>query len=122
MKKGNVKPPDFRVWNKDNKSKAASRWADQETMHKAIGDVIHKNIDTIRKVTAGGGDVVLERQAVGYKTGEGFVRIPGEEGKVYRDANLDGVTIVIKPRKNHVPTDDDPEGWYVHTAFPEVGE
>jgi hypothetical protein len=113
-------PKDFRVW-RGKDAMAASKWTSDEVMHKAIGDVIHKNLAAVRRVTGNGGEVILSKQVVGYKTGEGWVTAAGQGATrplVY-DTNLRSVTIVIRRRKNHVPTKDDPEGWYVHTAFPE---
>jgi hypothetical protein len=72
-------------------------------------------------VTSGGGEVLLSRQAVGYKTGSGWVTTGGPSGTcaAFFDENLRGVTILIRRRKNHVHTAKDPEGWYVHTAYPD---
>jgi len=128
MERGGTKPADLRVW-RGEKSPAASKWADQATMNKAIGDVIHKNLDNIRRTTIGGGEVVLEKQSLNYKTGEGWVTtagpkqgVPKDQQSAFFDDKLTGATIVIRPRKNHVPTADDPEGWYVHTAYPDRAE
>jgi hypothetical protein len=125
LEPGGTKPPDLRVW-RGEKRPAASKWANDAVMKKAIGDVIHKNLDDIRRTTIGGGEVVLERQSLGYKTGEGWVTtagpkqgVPKDQQSAFYDENLTGVTIVIRPRKNHLPTADDPEGWYVHTAYPD---
>ena len=92
-------------------------------MKKAIGDVIHKNLDDIRRATTGGGKVILKQQSLSYKTGEGWVTtagpkegVPKEQQAAFYDDNLTGTTIIIRPRR---PTADDPEGWYVHTAYPD---
>lgn len=120
----NHNPTDFSVWQGKQVS-AASKWADQATMNKAIGQIIHQNIDEIRRVTTGGGTWKAENQAVGYKTGSGWVKTgvsstnQAQDRGVFWDENLKGMTIVIEPRKNHIPTAQDPEGWYVHTAFPD---
>ena len=119
---GGFKRPDYRIWE-GNTQPAASKWASDEVMRKAIGDVIERNIDDIRRVTSNGGDVFLQGQPAGYKTGEGWViaaknKNP-EAGVFYRDS-LDAVSIRINPRPNFTPTPADPEPWYVHTAFPDV--
>lgn len=122
MQPGGVRPADLRVW-RGQKTPAASRWESDEIMRKAIGDVINKNLDTIRRTTRAGGEVILERQVVGYKTGSGWLTTGGPkatQAAVYNE-NLQGMTIVIRSRKNYAPTAKDPEGWYVHTAFPDVG-
>jgi hypothetical protein len=63
---------------------------------------------------------------VGYKTGSGWLKRVYKNAKdqvldrgVFWDEDLKGITIVIRPRKNHVPTAEDPEGWFVYTAFPD---
>lgn len=122
MQPGGVRPADLRVW-RGQKTPAASRWESDEIMRKAIGDVINKNLDTIRRTTSAGGEVILERQVLGYRTGSGWLTTSGPkatQAAVYNE-NLQGMTIVIRSRKNYVPTAKDPEGWYVHTAFPDVG-
>lgn len=120
MQPGGVKPADLRVW-RGQREPAASKWASEEDMYKAIGEVIHKNLDHIRRATSGGGEVLLLRQSVGYKTGSGWVTSGGQAGSraAFYEENLNGVTLIIRQRKNHVPTAKDPEGWYVHTAFPD---
>ncbi len=70
--------------------------------------------------------MLLKNQSLGYKTGEGYLVAAGQSGKItpesgaFWDDNLTGATIYIKPRPNHIPTATDPEGWYVHTAYPDV--
>jgi hypothetical protein len=129
MQPGGVKPADLRVW-RGQKTPAASKWESDEVMRKAIGETIDKNIDKIRQVTSNGGEVILEQQAAGYTTGSGWVTAESElvktagqqaapRGAFYVE-KLDGLTIVIRARKNFTPTAADPEGWYVHTAFPEM--
>lgn len=120
---GGVKPADLRVW-RGQKTQAASKWASDEVMRRAIGETIEKNIDTIRQVTKNGGEVILEAQAVGYTTGSGWVTPAGEAAlrTAFYTEELDGVTIVIRARKNFVPTAADPEIWYVYTAFPEMAK
>jgi hypothetical protein len=119
-------PTNFRVWRGQNKTGAASKWADQGTMNKAIGQIIHDNIDDIRKTTASGTEWSAENRAVGYKTGSGWLKRVYKNEKdqvldrgVFWDEDLKGITIVIRPRKNHVPTAEDSEGWFVYTAFPD---
>jgi hypothetical protein len=122
MQRGGITPPDYRVW-RGKKSAAASKWTDQSTMHKAIGDVIDSNLVEIRRVTKGGNDIVFNNKPFGSKTGEGWVTTAGTprtKRAIFYNRELTGVTIVIKPRKNHVPTPQDPEGWYVYTAFPDA--
>jgi hypothetical protein len=112
---------DFRVWQA-KKSAAASGWIDRATMNKAVGDVIHSNIAEIRAAANGGQEWVRERYPVGYKTGHGWVETrgaPKTQRGVFWDDNLQGMTIVIRPRKGHIPTAEDPEVWYVHTAYPD---
>ena len=93
---------------------------------KAIGQIIHDNIDEIRTTTAGGKEWVRENKAVGYETGGGWLKKvyknPNDQvldKGVFWDEHLKGVTIVIRPRQNHVPTAEDPEPWFVYTAFPD---
>jgi hypothetical protein len=120
---GGYKPPDFRVW-KNQKEAAASKWASDDEMRQSIGEVLNKNIAEIRKATgAGGSGEIVLRQNMGRKTGEGWVASApkGAEQAAMWDGNLKGVTIVIRRRANHVPSAKDPEGWYVHTAFPDRG-
>ena len=119
-------PVNFRVWLGQKKTGAASKWAAQATMNKAIGQIIHDNIDDIRKTTASGTEWKAENRAVGYKTGSGWLKRVYKNAKdqvldrgVFWDEDLKGITIVIRPRKNHVPTAEDPEGWFVYTAFPD---
>jgi hypothetical protein len=144
----NQDPANFSVWQ-GQKTGAASKWADQATMNKAIANVIHQNIDEIRTATAGGGEWKRENVSAGFKTGSGWVKggalqqsqiadrpaIDGKWGRravdhikqgvqdgnrgVSWDENLQGMTIVIRKRQNHIPTAQDPEGWYVYTAFPD---
>ena len=122
-KPGGYKPPDFRVW-KNQKEAAASKWASDDEMRSTIGEVVNKNIGEIRKAVGpnGTGEIVL-RQNMGRKTGEGWLATApkGAEQAAMWDNNLQGVTIVIRRRAGHVPTTKDPEGWYVHTAFPDRG-
>lgn len=122
----NGQPTNFSVWRGQGKTKAASRWRDQDTMMKAIGQIIHDNIDEIRTTTAGGKEWVRENKAVGYETGGGWLKKvyknPNDQvldKGVFWDEHLKGVTIVIRPRQNHVPTAEDPEPWFVYTAFPD---
>jgi hypothetical protein len=119
------KAKDFRVWRgKAAGVDAASKWESDETMRRAIGDMINKNLEQIRRTTKNGGSVVLENQRTGYKTGEGWVSTYEKkaESLMFYKEDLDGITIVIRPRVNHVPTASDPEGWYVHTAYPDVAK
>ena len=114
-------PTDFRVWG-GHKSPAASRWCDQATMHSAISEVIHQNLDQIRTATAGGREVVLEKVPLGFKSGSGWVKTKGAtpaETGVFWDDSLRGATVVIRPRPFHAPSKSDPETWYVHTAHPD---
>jgi hypothetical protein len=121
-------PKDFRVWRGKEEGSAAkpaaaaSAWESDETMRRAIGEIINRNLEQIRRTTKNGGSIALENQPVGYRTGAGWVsshKKKAEAGMFWMD-DLDGITIVIRPRKNHVPTANDPEGWYVLTAFPDV--
>jgi hypothetical protein len=116
-------PTNFSVWRGQGKTSAASKWADQATMTKAIGQIIHDNIDEIRSNTKAGQEWSRENQAVGYTTGSGWVKTGAGAQAVDRgvmwDENLKGITIVIRPRTNYVPTAKDPEGWFVYTAFPD---
>src|SRR5437899_640109 len=109
-----------------NKTSAASRWVDQATMNKAIGQVIHDNIEEIRIATKGGNEWTAQNRPVGYTTGSGWVKRvyknPSNqvlERGVFWDDDLKGMTIVIRPRKNHLRTAEDPEGWFVYTAYPD---
>jgi hypothetical protein len=122
--KGGTIPPDLRVW-RGEKSAAASKWATDATMNKAIGDTINTHLVEIRRSTVGGRELVVH-QRLGYTTGEGWVTTAGpkqgvspREQAAFYDDNLTGVTIVFRPRKGHVPTPADPEVWYVHTAYPD---
>lgn len=121
MQPGGYKPEDFRIW-KSERSDAATRFESEEVMHRAIGEVINRNVEVIRRTIKNGGDVVFENQAVSFKTGAGWfwtVKAKDERGVFFLD-NVRGITVVIRRRKNHVPTAQDPEEWYVHTAFPDL--
>jgi hypothetical protein len=124
MQKGGKLSPEFRVWEGKHVP-AASAWVDKATMEKAIGDVIHKHIGEIRADAMHGKPWRLEQAPVGYKTGHGWVGMgaatKAERGVWWRD-NLTGITIIIRPRQGHIPTDTDPERWYVHTAYPDVAK
>jgi hypothetical protein len=141
-------PTNFGVW-RGQKTGAASKWANQATMNQAISKVIQENIDEIRTATIGGKEWKRENVAVGFKTGSGWVKTGGlqssqlanrdkidgnwgrlaveqvkqgsQDGKrgALWDEDLQGMTIVIRARQNHIPNAKDPEGWYVYTAFPD---
>jgi hypothetical protein len=134
MQPGGYRPEDFRIWRNEREA-AASRFDSEEIMHRAIGDVINRNLDAIRREMKATGEIVFENQAVGFRTGAGWLStaIPKKAATTAANAkkvekapgaffvdNLRGVTIVIRRRKNHVPTANDPEEWYIHTAFPDV--
>jgi hypothetical protein len=115
-------PKDFRVWSGKD-AMGASRWESDETMQRAIGDFINRHLEEIRAATKNGQEFTRARYRVGRKTGEGWVttaETKAESAMLYKE-DLDGMTIVIRPRRNYVPTKDDPEGWYVHTAYPDSG-
>ena len=101
----------------------ASKWDSDEVMRRTIGDFINKHLEEIRASIKNGQEFTRAHYRVGRKTGEGWVTTHQKKAEslmFYKD-DLDGMTIVIRARKNHVPTKDDPEGWYVHTAYPAPG-
>jgi hypothetical protein len=116
MLKGGIKPKDLRVWQK-NFAPSASKWASDETMRKAIGDVVGKNLDDIRRATAAGRRFTLLQQEVGYRTGSGWVAVgeTAEDSAAYFHENLRRVSIIFEAR---TPTAANPEPWYVLTAYP----
>jgi hypothetical protein len=125
------KPPkDLRVWRGADHEDHATRWASDEVMRRAISDLINHNLEEIRRATRAGQEFIIRNQRVNYTTGSGWIITDEKKAKsvvngveqhtagIVWDENLRGVTVLIRARKNHVPTAHDPEGWYVHTAFP----
>ncbi|NDJ78497.1 MAG: DUF4157 domain-containing protein [Chloroflexi bacterium] len=111
---GGVRTTDFRVWRGDRKPHASS-WSDNDTMLRALDDLINDNIDEIQSVTSRGGRVVLERHDLSRPVGRGWVTAlrgtAGERGIFWTD-DLRHATVVIDPHPGG--------GWYVVTAFPEL--
>jgi hypothetical protein len=124
------KPDDIRVWRGADHEDHSTKWASDEIMRRTIGEVINKNLEQIRHATKTGQEFIVRNQRVDYTTGSGWIIMDQKKAKsvvngveqhtagIVWEENVRGVTIVIRARKNHVPTAKDPEGWYVHTAFP----
>jgi len=122
--KGGTRGPDLRVWQGE-RAVAASKFASEDVMHRSISDVINNNLAQIRAVTSKGGKIALERQSVGYITGEGWITTAGKAGAssvkagesaMFYGEKLTGVSIYLEP------TTANAEGWFVRTAFPEMIE
>jgi hypothetical protein len=103
---------DFRIWEGHNSS-AASRWADEATMHQAISDIINDNIQAIEQAARTGGQFPrLEGVALNRTLGGGWVTAAAPKGQrgVFWVGNLQRATV----RLAH----DDRGGWYLLTSFP----
>ncbi len=120
---GGEVPKDLRVWQ-GHDAMGASRWDSDEVMERTIGDFINRHLEQIRATIRNGQEFTRANYRVGRNTGQGWVTTYEKkkaESLMFYKEDLDGMTIVIRARKNHVPTKDDPEGWYVHTAYPAPG-
>jgi hypothetical protein len=111
---GGERTPDFRVWQ-GQRTGAASRWVDDDTMRRAVSDIVNDNIEAIERAARTGGPFPpLERVSLNRRVGEGWVQTAGapaaERGVFWRD-DLRRATVVIRS--------DNRGGWYVHTAYPE---
>jgi hypothetical protein len=120
--KGSIQPRDYRLW-RGEREVAASKFASEDIMHKAISDVIHQNLREIEAAAANGKKIVLARRSVGYVTGEGWVTTAGKlaqrnvkaaESAMFYSEKLTGISVYIEPLKNGK--------WFVRTAFPELIE
>jgi hypothetical protein len=125
------------IW-RGNKAQTSSKWISEKVMNDTIGNAVNQNINGINEAMRAGTDFRLENYVVGRQLGEGWVQAgvkavdpkaggkeiaavvgktiaPGEIGALWRP-DLTAMTMIIRPR----PTPDNPLGWFVLTAFPDV--
>jgi hypothetical protein len=110
---------DCRIWEGRQSHTAASRWIDDETMRRAISDVLNENrsqIDAtarLARLTQQSSRLPLERIPLNRTVGEGWLTTRGapqaQRVMFWHDA-LQKATVII---------DFGPDGsWFVRTAFP----